>query len=226
MLAFTGSFDMGVTICNANGTYHSFIPLPYRCYYITEVDKNTVAVSCSYNNIILMIDIYRETFRDLIKTSNYCYGMSYQDSKLYIAIESKGIQVFNFNGDVLHTIVLPSVYINDITVNSNSVVGINERSVFCASLDGKLLWTFENVKYISFRHVTADNYGNVYITDYDTNAVVVISRNCSHFREIITKAEGMNSPIGLHFDKNENILMVCNENDRKAYLFRNSKEET
>ncbi|CAC5423932.1 unnamed protein product [Mytilus coruscus] len=174
---------------------------------MTVVNINTVAVSCGYNRTILIINISTGSVTSTINTSGDCYGISYNDNNLYVVISYSIIHVMDLTGKV---IPLPSDGITNITVDRDRLVCIDPTSIYCCSLDGKLIWKFKQDKFQDLRRVTTDNEGNVYATSYYTNTVVVISDDGQHHRELLTKSDGLNGPWGIYFDKKENILLVCN----------------
>ncbi|CAG2194835.1 unnamed protein product [Mytilus edulis] len=147
-----------------NGTDIHHIPLSYKPDYITEIDSNTVAVSCRDNNTILIINISTRSVTSTIKTSGSCWGISYNDNNLYVVIGGSIIHVMDLTGKVIRTIPIPSYGIHDITVDRDRLVCIDNTSIYCCSLDGKLMWEFENDKFQDLTCVTTDNEGNVYVT--------------------------------------------------------------
>ncbi|CAG2230180.1 unnamed protein product [Mytilus edulis] len=206
-------------ICNSDGTDIHHIPLSYTPYYITEIDSNTVAVSCNNDNTILIINISTRSVTSTLKTSGVCRGISYNDNNLYVVIGENIIHVMDLTGKVIRTIPVPTGGIPDITVDRDRLVCINITSIYCCSLDGKLMWEFKNDKFQDLNCVTTDNEGNVYVTYEKTNTVVVVSEDGKHHRELLTKSDGLNRPYGIYFDKKENILFVCNYTDEKVFLF-------
>lgn len=81
------------------------------------------------------------------------------------------------------------------------------------------MWKFENENYENFIRVTTDSAGNVYVTNENTNNVVVVLDNGERHTEVLTEVDGMNIPRGIHFDETENILLVCNTTGGMAFLF-------
>ncbi|XP_076086192.1 uncharacterized protein LOC143056900 [Mytilus galloprovincialis] len=217
-LVFTDWSNRRLIICKSDGTDIHHIPLSYKPHDITEIDSNTVAVSCTDSNI-LIINISTRSITSTINTSGYCYGISYNDNNLYVIIDERIIHVMDLTGKVIRTIPAPSYDIHDITVDRDRLVCIHYTSIYCCSLDGKLMWKFKMDTFQDLRGVTTDNEGNVYVTDQRTNTVIVVSDDGKHYRELLTKSDGLNNPYGIYFDKKENILLVCNESNEKAFLF-------
>lgn len=221
-LVFTDC-SFGLFICNTDTTDVHYIPLKsFRPYYITEVDSNTAAVSCSIKNTILIINISTGSVTGTIETSSCCYGLSYDEDKLYVVVGCGNICVMDLTGKVIRKILLPlDTYTNitDITVYRDKFVCIDRTSIYCCSLDGKEMWKFENFGYGELRRVTADSEGNVYMTNYYKTTVIVVSNNGKHYREILTDNNELKWPCGIDFDRKENLLLVSNEHDGRAFLY-------
>ncbi|CAC5399559.1 unnamed protein product [Mytilus coruscus] len=218
-LVFTDNDNYRLIICNSGETDLHHIPLSYTLRYITKVDSNTIAVSCTYDKIILIINIFTRSVTKKIKTSDYCYGISYNDNNLYVVISGVMIRVIDMTGKVISNIYLPSNHITDITVDRNRLVYKDSTSISCCSLDGKFVWKFKNGKFKDLRRMTTDDDGNVYVTSYNTNIVVVVSDDGKLYRELLNKSDGLNRPCGIYFDKKEMILLVSNFHDGEAILF-------
>ncbi|VDI56527.1 Hypothetical predicted protein [Mytilus galloprovincialis] len=163
-LLFTDLSHDRLIICNSDGTDIHHISLSYTPEYITVIDSNTVAVSCIYNKTILIINISTRSVTSTIKTSGSCYGISYNDNNLYVVIDRSIIHVMDLTGKVIRTIPVPSVGIYDITVDRDRLVCIDTASIYCCSLDGKVMWKFKIDEFQDLCRVTTDNEGNVYVT--------------------------------------------------------------
>ncbi|CAC5420383.1 AASDH [Mytilus coruscus] len=225
-LVITDFTNIRLVISNLDGADIHHIPLLHFPYYITAVYSNTVAVSCTNNRIILIIDISTCAVTSTIKTSDCCNGLSYKDNQLYVVIGRIKIHVMDLSGDIIRTIYLPSTYTFGVTVDRNRVVCIDHSFIYCCSLDGKLIWKFKNEKYQSLNRVTTDDEGNVYMTDWTTGTVVVVSDDGKTYREILTKSDGLIHPGGIYFDRKEHVLFVCNNNDGRAFIFDVKKKIT
>ncbi|CAG2205717.1 unnamed protein product [Mytilus edulis] len=191
-LVFTDCNNNRLIICNSDGTDIHHIPLSYKPWYITEIDSNTVAVSCIFDNTILIINISTRSVTSTIKTSGDCRGISYNDNNLYGVIDGSIIHVMDLTGKVIRTIPVPTDdIIRDITVDRDRLVCIDDRSIYCCSLDGKVMWKFKKDEFQDLTRVTTDNEGNVYVTDERTHTVIVVSDDGKHHRELLTKSDGL-----------------------------------
>ncbi|CAG2246068.1 unnamed protein product [Mytilus edulis] len=159
--------NLVITSCIKTGnTLTVLISITFLCPinhgYITEIDSNTVAVSCRYDSTILIINISTRSITSTINTSGDCYGISYNDNNLYVVIDKSIIHVMDLTGKVIRTIPVPTDDIYDITVDRDRLVCIDYTSIYCCSLDGKLMWKFEKDEFQDLSRVTTDNEGNLY----------------------------------------------------------------
>lgn len=207
-------------ICNADGTDIQHMPLPSTPGVVTQVDSNTIAVSCGIAKTILIINISTRSITSTIIVSDICNGISYNDNNLYVVIIGSIIQVMDLTGQVKRSISLPSDrIILDMIVDRDRLVGRDEKSIYCFSLDGTPTWNFRNAEYQALRCLTTDDRGNIYVSNYHPNTVVVVSGDGIQHRVILTESDGLDGPSGIYFDKQANILLVCNRDNGKVFLF-------
>lgn len=238
-MVFADYITRQLIIRNVNGTDINHISISYNPQYITEVDSNTVAVSCTSNteklsytsntectaSQICLINISTPFDTRTINPSGICFGISYADNNLYVVIDKKEIQVMDLTGEVRRTIPLPTPDIFDITIDRHRLVCINETTIYHCSLDGKSLWKFKNDGYQGLHRVTTDADGNIYATEYNTETVVAVSADGEQFKELITKADGLNMPFAIYFEKKDNVLLVFNHMNGKGFLFDANNEQ-
>lgn len=218
-LVFLASNTKFLNICNVDGTDAHHIPLPYAPWYITEVDKTTLSVSCTRDKVILLINISTGNVNGTIRLRNYCYGISYDKEYLYVVMDRKTIHVMDFTGNLIRTISSPSVSYIDISVHKDRCVCINLSTINCYDLDGKQKWKFEDEKSESFHSVTLDEKGNVYVTNRTSNTIVAVSADGKNSKEILCALDGLSTPSGIHYDRDEHSLLVCNFFARTVLLF-------
>ncbi|VDI04705.1 Hypothetical predicted protein [Mytilus galloprovincialis] len=217
-LVFTED-DSELIICNPDGTDIHHMHLSYRPSFLADVDVNTVAVGCAFHEAILIINISTRSVTSTINTSGKCTGISYIDNNLYVNVDGFKIHVMDLTGKVKRSIPLPLHFSYDLAVERDRFVCLNSHFIHCYSLDGKLIWNFKADQGQDFRRVTIDNKGNVYVTDCGKNTVFVVSDDGKQYRVFLSESDGLNKPWGIYFEKKENILLVSNNNDGKAFLF-------
>lgn len=216
-LVFTDSYRKMMS-CNSDGTNVHHISMPHKPGYITEIDSDTVAVSC-IDRTILIIKLSTTGVISTIKTSKFCRAISYNDNNLYAVVDNNSIHMMDMTGNNIRIIPLPSVYIVDMTVDRDTIVYIDETSIYCCSTYGKLIWKFEIGIDASLNCVTTDDENNVYVADLNSTSVFVVSGNGNRCRTLFGKSNWLNRTGGIYFDRKEKILLVCNNEDEKAFLF-------
>lgn len=218
-LVFLASNTKFLNICNVDGTDAHHIPLPYAPWYITEVDKTTLSVSCTRDKVILLINISTGNVNGTIRLRNYCYGISYDKECFYVVMDRKIIHVMDITGNLIRTISSPSVSYIDIFVHKDRCVCINLSTINCYYLDGKHMWRFEDKKYENFHSVTLDEKGNVFVTERTSDTIVAVSADGKNSKEILSASDKLLSPSGIHYDRDENMLLVCNFWEQTVFLF-------
>ncbi|VDI67887.1 Hypothetical predicted protein [Mytilus galloprovincialis] len=218
MLLFTEDYKNQLIIYNEDGAFKRTFRLDYKPRYLTEINRNSVAVSCPQDRTVLIIEISTGSVIDRIITHDQCFGISYNMTNdfLYVVVGFKSICVMNLARQEMRILDLCHTCCH-ITVHKDMLVCIDNTLITCLSLQGMFIWRFQEDKYKRLRRVTTDDEGNVYVTNEDTNVVLVVSKDGNQQKEILTESDGMNMPAGIHFDKKENILMICS--DRDAWLF-------
>lgn len=216
-LVFTNSTNNRLVVVDADCRSVRYMPLYHVPEYITKIGSTTVGVSCTTDNVILLIDISTYSIVHTVNTSGHCYGISYNNNHLYVII-GKTPTVMNLAGKVKRTLPSISHKIKHIIASRKYLICTNSTTIFYFSMKGSVIWMFKYEKYKTFRGITTDQKGNVYVTDEKTDTVIAVSDDGKH-REILRKSDGLNKPIGIYFDKKDNSLLVCNCKCGMAYTF-------
>jgi DNA-binding beta-propeller fold protein YncE len=60
------------------------------------------------------------------------------------------------------------------------------------------------------RSIDVDEYGNVYVVGTDSVNVIVISPDGKEHRQLLSKADRLDDPRALHYDRQTRQLLVAN----------------
>ena len=179
--------------------------------YVACLDYTTVAVSTSNGIEIINIDSMKTERR--IKTSKPCYGITHHNGVLLWCDYQRGIQMMKLSDDRVTTLVkqnkLPHFsYIA--TCGDKIYQAISAIStVICYTIKGETLWEYKDVSVLNGPFgVTVDTNHNVYVTSYNTKAVVVVDPDGRQGRQLISYDDGLNSPTGIYFDSSKNSFLV------------------
>ena len=180
---------------------------------VTYLDDRTVAVSTDKGIEMINIDT-RKTERR-INTSQRCYGITYHNGVLLWCEEHRGIQMMKLYDDRITTLTkqinLPSF--SYVTTYGEKIYQADHytKTVTCYTIKGDKLWEFKDESVLKDpRGVTVDNNGNVYVTSWSSNSVVVLDPDGRQGRQILSGDDGLKNPTGIYFDKSENSLIVTN----------------
>jgi DNA-binding beta-propeller fold protein YncE len=205
-------YNNRLVILNDNGTLDKEIPRSLSVPIdVTNLDDRTVAVST--NNSIEIINIDTEKTERRINISQCCFRITYHDGVLLWCEQQSGIQMMRLSDDRSTTLVKQS------NLPSNSYITAcgekiyqtnpNTNTVTCYTIKGDKLWEYKDESVLTAPLcVTVDNDGNVYVTSYRSNSVVVIEPDGRQGRQILNSDGGLKNPWGIYFDKSKNSLMV------------------
>ncbi|XP_071149737.1 uncharacterized protein [Mytilus edulis] len=214
-----------------NGEFHSEIRInPAQKdigYDLAMVDSSTVAVSSSGNEPykIYLIDTNRAETRQVFDINDFSYGLSYYNESFICCTFNNGIITFNRSYKNIPNIrILPNVpkqlSKHYVTSNENCMFHSNcdDNSVVCYDFNGQVQWKYSDSMLRKPYGITLDSYSNVYVAGFESNNIVVISKDGRQAKELIGASDGILNPRAIYFHKTKNILLVTNYN-RTAFLF-------
>ena len=89
----------------------------------------------------------------------------------------------------------------------------------CCDLHGTTKWEFKDKRVLQGPHgISVDNDGNVYVVDYYSNTVVLISSDGQRHGQLLSSNDGLSYPVVLDYDKSTIRLLVVNQSST-AFLF-------
>ncbi|CAG2258130.1 unnamed protein product [Mytilus edulis] len=123
---------------NNDGQHIRDIPVSDNPFSLTAIDTDRIAVTYGDKRYLEIINTTGNSERKMALFSSHCWGISYQDQKLYVRV-FKGIVVMDLNGKTLHTIdkdILGVHSVHFITTTSDRIYYTNEwkNTVHCCSM--------------------------------------------------------------------------------------------
>jgi DNA-binding beta-propeller fold protein YncE len=204
-----------LAILNDDGTLDKVIPCSMSYPIdVTYLDDRTVAVSTSNGIEIINIDP-KKTGRN-INNGQGCYGITYHNGVLLWYEVQSGIQMMKLSDDRITTLVKqssmpPYSYITTCREKIYQTTTKTSNTVTCYTIKGDKLWEYKDESVLTNpTGVTVDNDGNVYVTSYSSNSVVVIEPDGRQGRQILSSDDGLKNPMGISFDQSKNSLIVAN----------------
>ncbi|VDI51139.1 Hypothetical predicted protein, partial [Mytilus galloprovincialis] len=202
-----GSFEYEETISGLT-------PFDVAC-----IDNTTVAFTAWKSSKIHIFDIKKKSIKTTIETKNNCFGIAYQDGKIYYAnTEHLGVAQLKDNG--LSTIVNFGNRESFMSYVSSFGVSIyftdrNSNSLCCYSDKGNKMWEYkDNTVLKSSYGVAVDRNGFGYVASYKRNCIVVVSPDGKKAVDFLSSADGIESPYKIFYDNERDLLLVAGYNGK------------
>lgn len=199
-----------------DGRHIRNMPCSGSPFDIAVIDSDRIAVTYgSFSQYIEIFNIRTNKIVKKAKLKNKCYGISYQDNKLYVIIED-GIVITNMHGKVLSKLNVECGLYLETTEDRIYFTVERNHTVNCISMIGEELWVHKEESLVGPKGITVDDHQNVYVVDIKSNILVVIQHDGSSSKTVLTKADGLDQPQTLHYNKDKNLLLLCNNQECAA----------
>lgn len=90
--------------------------------------------------------------------------------------------------------------------------------VYCYSITGEYIWTFTDQSLVNARGISADVDNNVFVVGEDSNNLTMIQHDGKISKMLLSKSDGLNQPVSVHYNIDKKLLLVCNVNG-DAFLY-------
>ena len=74
-------------------------------------------------------------------------------------------------------------------------------------------------KFHNYPTMTSDEYGNIYITERDSNQVFIVAEDGARYRKLLQESDGLYDVSGIFINTKKKQLLVCTERDEMAVLY-------
>ncbi|CAG2198915.1 unnamed protein product [Mytilus edulis] len=201
-------------IMNSMGNLRREISLPsIHPYDVTSIDDNTVAVTTWYQNGIHVVDINSGTITAHI-SGDFCGGITRRGNTLICGVRSNELKAVDLRDNAVSALI-PEVPINCqtyVTTTSDKIFVTHHanNTVTCYRMNGDKEWQYVDQSMVNVPlGITVDKYENVYVISNGNNSVVLITSDGKHARKILEEKDGIVCPYCVHFDPNQNNLLVA-----------------
>lgn len=200
-------------VCNEDGSHNRDIWLPNQPWDLAVISKQRVAVTVPLEHTIMIIDVSNgTTVREFKQGShNQCYGIDYVDGKLVVVFHRDGIRFIDLEGNKLGVLPLNVSNVWYVTVSDDKIIYSewNTHTIHCCDLEGKSLWKYKDDNLRNPRALTTDDEGHIYVTGRLSNTVTAISPDGKQSKILLSKADGLDCPTGIFFERAKKRLLVC-----------------
>ncbi|XP_071160567.1 tripartite motif-containing protein 2-like [Mytilus edulis] len=201
---------------NEEGKHIRTIKLSGSPFDISVIDSDRIAITYgSLSQYIEICNIKNNTIEKRAKLKSKCYGISYKNNNLFVVIED-GIVITNMLGKVLSKLDVECGLYLETAVDRIYFTVERNQTVNCISMTGEEIWVHKEESLVGPKGITVDNHQNVYVVDIKSKILVVIQHDGSSSKTILTKADGLDQPQTLHYSKEKNVLLLCNNHECAA----------
>ncbi|CAG2235047.1 unnamed protein product [Mytilus edulis] len=206
-----------------------------KCDFYCKFHDDPCCVKCIKDNHkdCRDLDTLVEVLRD-IKTSA---RVSNLDKELNILLENFETQrrsintepawfststlTMNLDGNILSEIKVPGKYTIRAALSNNNIVCTDWHNSYinCFGTNGILLWKNKNKDICEPFGITVDKHGFIFVASRKNYKIVVLSEDGRTCKTILSKENGIVSPIAKNIDKSSSKLMVTNSSHGDAYVF-------
>ncbi|XP_063425266.1 uncharacterized protein LOC134708556 [Mytilus trossulus] len=195
---------------NNNGQHIRDIPVPNKPFSLTLVDTDCIAVTYGRKEYLEIINTKNTSERKRVKCSGCCFGISYQDQKLYVSVWHQGIVVMDLNGTTLNTIDIDVYRVYNITTTRDRIYYSHQGSntVHCCSMTGQKIWVFKNQSISEPSGLSVDSNQNVFVVGGTSNNLTVIQHDGKDSKFLLTDRDGLKSPDAVDYNKQKKIVCL------------------
>ncbi|CAG2254184.1 unnamed protein product [Mytilus edulis] len=227
------SFENYLIEYNKEGNHINDIQLSGNPFDLTLIDSNRIAITygnlssffIKINQILgmlpLRVEIKSITHGSSIKipVNSSCWGISYQDGRLYMIAEEEGILVADVLGNILNTLPINTRNVKYIATSKDIICYTNdvENSVHCFNMVGKEIWIFQRNTLIHPAGLSVGHNNDIFVVGCASNNITLIHHDGIESKILLTAADGLNEPKSLHYDKNSKTLLVCDNMNALLY---------
>ncbi|XP_071162385.1 uncharacterized protein [Mytilus edulis] len=205
---------------NKDGRLIRDIPVSAKPWNMTVIGTDQVAVSYDTLNYIDIIDLKKIIVMKTVTLKNNFWGISYSNGKIYVVVYCVGIVVLDIDGTVLNTIKCDKLAFNIASIEDKIYYTVPFAStVKCCTTTGNNIWNFKDTSHVTPRGIATDSANNVFVLGLHSNNLMILQDDGTVSKILLTKADGLNKPTRLYYNKETNILLVCNTQDGTAFLY-------
>ncbi|XP_071170996.1 uncharacterized protein [Mytilus edulis] len=207
-----------VNLLTSDGKLQKQLPIPDGAWSVTQINQNTIAITYPEEKAIKIINMENETVSKVIALDKACGGLSFSNNSLAVGLSDDEIHVIDLEGNTLKSIPVQSksflenlVYCNDRVLYSDC----RGKAVKCYDGSGKQIWQYTQ-DLEGPRGLCIDTYGNIIVADYQSDSIIVISKDGQNSKVLIGEEDGLKDPMCICFKHNESAGFICD--DTGTYL--------
>jgi F0F1-type ATP synthase membrane subunit b/b' len=219
-LLFT-DFDSGrLVLYDANGIFLRYIKVESKPFDLVVINETVVAVTLAKAKKVLFLELIQCNVVKSFSTVGECYGIDHVSNRFAVSVQGVCIQIFDGQGILIKTI--PFVCTALVFLKSNiCYVEVGSNMLRCCDLEGSNMWELKLPvdKFYDYPSMTIDEYGNIYITEINSNQVFIVAEDGARYRKILQQSDGLLNVNGIFINAKKQQLLLCTKREDMAVLY-------
>lgn len=209
-LVFSDYGSHQLLVYSRDGHFQRLIKLKGKPFCVTSTENGKVAITFHDLKCVEIYDLETDSVCNVIGLDKCCAGISYHNGHILVRVEDIGYRIYD---------VCSGKFVRQVRIEGKNmpyVSYIDERlyftnwntgKVICSDLNGNTLWEFKNEILRTPNGIATDSFGNVFVSGFSSNNIVVISKDGLSARSIIADGS-LEKPIGIYYDNDTDELLV------------------
>ncbi|CAG2255552.1 unnamed protein product [Mytilus edulis] len=194
-----------VNLLTPDGKLEKQFTIPGEARSVTQINQDTIAITYPNERTIKMFNMEKETVTKVIKLDKICWGLSFSNNSFAVGLDKNEIRIIDLEGNTLKSIQVQSESTLEFIVHCNDRVIYSDHedgAVYCVDESGTHIWKYKQD--LSFpAGLCTDSYGNIFVADYVSNRIIVISKDGKDSKVLINEKDGPKNPWCICFKHNE-----------------------
>ncbi|XP_052072311.1 uncharacterized protein LOC127710475 isoform X2 [Mytilus californianus] len=186
----------------SNGELDKQFKIPGEASNVTQINQDTIAINYPSEKVIKIFNMKNKRVTKVIKLDSPCWGLSFSNNSLAISLFTGEIRIIDLEGNILRSIVKGCDSTRDFLVYCNDRITYSDhygKSVHCIDGSGKQIWRYTQ-DLEGPKALCTDNYCNIIVADYESDRIIVISKDGQNSKVLIKKEDGLKNPHHICFN--------------------------
>ncbi|XP_071133026.1 uncharacterized protein [Mytilus edulis] len=200
-----------VNLLTSDGKLQKHLPIPDGAHGVTQITQDIIAITYPKEWAIKIFNMENETVTKVLKLDKPCWRSSFSNNSLAVGLSKNEIRIINLEGNTLKSIQVhsesPLFYFSycDKRVIYSDFKG---KAVYCVDESGEQIWNYKQ-DLTRPEGLCMDTYGNTIVIDFDSQRIIVISKDGQDSKVLNSKEDGLWFPKYFCFKHNESSGFIC-----------------
>lgn len=184
--------------------------------------SNRIGVTLMYEKKVCVIDTDSWQFIFTTNVHDYCKGLVYFENKLIANCANDGLMYIDSNGKIVK---------QNCNIKGDLYCHLDNRgNLYCAKMKAKNIHchNLNNNKRIivhikgqnDITGLTTDRNNNLFVACSDIDTIFVKQTLHSPAQVVLDKSDGIDNPISIDYDHENNEILVVNNAGKSIFLFK------